>query len=139
MSDGAVERVARLRERADTEKPESWVPRDPGDEIAGQLVSYERGTTSYGSQVIAVIQPPDGPPRALWLLTAVLRDEFAKLRPAPGEWVLVRYLGKRQAAGGGPDYQAYTVVVDRVAVEPDWAAIGAEAAAELETAARRSL
>lgn len=124
-------RAARLRERADTERPESWVPQAPGDEIVGELVRYERGSTSYGPQIIAIIQPEHGAPRAVWLLTAVLRDEFAKLRPAPGEWLLIRYLGKREAAGDGPDYQAHSVVVDRDALEPDWATVGAEAAADL--------
>ncbi|HYH59798.1 MAG TPA: hypothetical protein VD790_11360 [Thermoleophilaceae bacterium] len=127
-----LDRAARLRERADTERPDAWVPEHPGDELVGELVRYERGTTSYGDQVIAIVQPTDAAARSLWLLTAILRDEFAKHRPAPGEWVLVRYLGKREPKGDGPAYQAYTVVVDREPVQPDWAAIGAEAEAEIE-------
>jgi hypothetical protein len=125
-----ADRIARLRERAEREFPDSWVPEQPGEEIAGELVRYERGTTSYGEQVIAVLRTPDGSERSVWLLHAVLRGEFAKLRPRPGELLLVRYEGKRQPAGGGSAYVSYRVEVDRDDGAPDWDEIGAEAQTE---------
>jgi len=118
-------RADRLRERAEQEYPESWVPDEAGDEIAGELVRYARGTTSYGEQVIAVLRTPAGVERSVWLLHAVLRGEFAKLRPRPGELVLVRYEGKRKSAAGN-SYASYRVEVDRDEPAPDWNALGAE-------------
>ena len=45
--------IERLRERAEREFPESWIPEKAGEQIAGELVRYDRGTTAYGEQVIA--------------------------------------------------------------------------------------
>jgi hypothetical protein len=118
-------RADRLRERAKQEYPESWVPDQAGDEIAGELVRYSRGTTSYGEQVIAVLRTPEGVERSVWLLHAVLRGEFAKLRPKPGELVLIRYEGKRKSAAGN-SYVSYRVEVGRDEPAPDWEALGAE-------------
>lgn len=54
MNDNTVsnpdDRLARIHERAERDYPESWIPENPGDEIAGELVRYERGTTAYGEQ-----------------------------------------------------------------------------------------
>lgn len=126
-------RAARLRDRAEQEHPESWVPEQAGDEIVGELVRYSRGTTSYGEQVIAVLRTVEGVERSVWLLHAVLRGEFAKLRPRPGELVLIRYQGKRKGAGGGV-YAGYRVEVDRDEAPPDWDALDEGAAAELGAA-----
>jgi hypothetical protein len=128
--DERVGRLAAMRERANDARPESWVPREPGEELAGELVRYERGETSYGRQIIAIIRTLDGTERACWLLHAVLLDEFAKAKPRPGELLLIRYEGKRENASGQP-YAAYRLEVDREPVAPEWDAIGQEAAAEL--------
>jgi hypothetical protein len=121
-------RVERLRERASREFPKAWVPEQPGEELAGELDRYESGTTAYGEQTIAVLRTLDGAERAVWLIHAVLRDEFAKLQPRPGELVLIRYLGKREPAGGGSAYVSYRLEVDRPDAVPDWAAVGGEPA-----------
>ena len=115
-------RVARLRERAENEPPASWVPEADGEYIAGKLVRYERGTTAFGDQIIAILQAPDGTERAVWLLHAVLHNEFSRQRPRPGELVLIRYVGRRQAASGAP-YAAYRVEVDREDAPLDWDAV----------------
>lgn len=128
-----AERIARLRDRADTATPESWVPEQPGEEIAGELVRYEEGQTAYGRQVIAVIRPPGGEERSIWLLHAVLRGEFAKLRPRPGELLLIRYLGKKQG-GDGTSYASYRLEIDRDDAAPDWGAIDEDAAASAPAA-----
>jgi hypothetical protein len=47
------------QERAEREFPESWIPERPGEQIAGELVRYDRGRTSYGDQIIAVLRLAD--------------------------------------------------------------------------------
>lgn len=120
----------RLEEEADRETPESWVPEQAGEQIAGELVRYERGTTAYGERIIAVLRTRQGRERSVWLLHAVLRGEFARLRPRPGERLLVRYLGRKKS-DNGTEYAAYKLVVDREnrATEPDWDALGDDAPA----------
>lgn len=125
------ERLAAMRDRASRERPASWVPQEVGEELAGELVRYERGETSYGRQIIAIVRGLDGSERACWLLHSVLRDEFAKVKPRPGELLLIRYEGKRDNASGQP-YAAYRLEVDREPVAPDWDEVGQEAADDLE-------
>lgn len=120
--DDAADRIAQLQERADHAAPESWIPEAAGEEIAGELVRYESGHTAYGRQVIAVVKPPNADERSLWLLHSVLRAEFAKQRPRPGELVLIRYLGRKQGADG-TGYAAYRLEIDRDQAAVDWDAI----------------
>ena len=122
---GSEDRLAKLHERAERQYPESWVPESPGDTIAGEFVRLDAGTTSYGEQAIAVLRTSDGAERGIWLLHAVLRGEFAKQRPRPGELVLVRYDGKRESAAGH-SYASYRVEVDREQRAPDWDSLTAE-------------
>lgn len=116
------DRLAKLRERADRQYPESWVPKAAGDTIAGEFVRLDTGTTSYGEQTIAVLREQNGVERSVWLLHAVLRNELAKLRPKPGELVLIRYDGKKDSAAG-TRYAAYRVEVDREQAPTDWDAL----------------
>jgi hypothetical protein len=116
-------RAAALAERAERPPPESWRPDDASkghpEKLIGELVRYEENHTAYGPCRIAVLRNSAGAEFSVWLLHTVLRNEFARLRPKPGELVYVRYLGKRQPKQpGGSPYDAYAVVVDRDDV--DW-------------------
>jgi hypothetical protein len=73
---------------------------------------------------------------SVWLMHAVLRREFERQRPAIGEAVLVRYLGRAQPDGGGDPYEVYRVVVDRPDenTDVDWTAIAARHGDESEPA-----
>jgi hypothetical protein len=125
-----ADRLAKLRKRADGDYPESWQPSREGDEIAGQVVRYERGNTARGERVIVIVQPAEGgPERSVWLLHTALINKFAERRPKPGELVLIRYLGKRTSAGDN-EYADYRVEVDREEGGIDWEGAQREAGIE---------
>lgn len=119
-SQSLEDRLEDLREQAEHEYPTSWVPEAAGDEIGGELVRYERGTTRRGEEHwIAVLRAPDESERSVWLLHTALLGQFKDKRPKPGEAVLIRFEGKRESAAG-VSYAAYRVEVARDPVEPDW-------------------
>lgn len=96
-------------ENFDGEFPESWIPK-VGEILVGTFMRYEPGYTSYGPCNIAVVRDDEsGEERSVWLLHTVLRSEFAKRRPKPGE-----YLGiKRLSDDGDKRYKRYALRVDR--------------------------
>jgi hypothetical protein len=122
MSQGFEQRAAALVDRAERPAPASWRPDDASKghagKLVGELVRYEQNHTSYGPCRIAVLRDPVGVEWSVLLLHTVLRNEFEKLRPKRGELVYVGYLGRKRPAGGGAEYEAYKVVVDRDGV--DW-------------------
>jgi hypothetical protein len=124
--DGMEERIAHLHERAEQEYPESWIPEQAGEEIAGELVRYTRGTTAYGEQTIVILRTPEGVERSVWLLHTALREKCAALRPAPGELLLIRFEGKRRSAAGTL-YSSYRVEIERDEPPPDWSAYSEDA------------
>ena len=107
------DRVDRLRERLEAGNPESWQPSMAGDEIIGTFVRVSVGHTAFGPSPIVVLTDEDGVEKSVWLLHTVLRNQMNRLRPALGELVGIRYLGKREPVGGGSEYDDYRVVVDR--------------------------
>lgn len=101
----------------DGEYPESWIPK-PGDMLVGKLARYSSGHTSYGEQLIAVIEDDETQtPRSVWLMHTVLHGEFKKLRPKPGERVGIKRLQDSEKG-----YARYVVRVDREEPVPDFQA-----------------
>lgn len=124
------DRVARLRDQASKDYPRAW-SREEEPEVVGFFVRLEEGKTAFGpAKIVILADAATGEERSVWLLHHVLRGEFAKLRPAVGELVLVRYLGKRTPDGGGQDYEAFRVLVDREPSPAAWNELAAEAAGE---------
>jgi hypothetical protein len=117
----------RLREVADREYGQAWIPAAEGDELAGVITAIRPVVhTTYGS--VPVVELEELGVRAtwsVWLVHTVLRREFVRQRPVVGETVLIRYLGKVTPEGGGAAYESYRLVVDRPdeGNEVDWAAI----------------
>jgi hypothetical protein len=115
---------ARLREQAEREHASAWRPEKPGDEVVGVIRTIRASVaTAYGPvPVVELEELGSGRPVAIWLIHTVLRNEFTRARPVPGESVLVRYLGKVQPESGGPSYESCKVVVDRLDEhnEVDW-------------------
>lgn len=122
-------RAAALSERATAEHATTWRANDPAqghpNPLVGVLVRVEEGHTSYGPARIVVLRAPDEAEWGVWLLTKVLREEFAKLRPVAGELVAVSYLGTVPAREGRAQYERYRVVVDREEAGTDWDALAA--------------
>jgi hypothetical protein len=105
----------RLREQADREYPSAWIPEQPGDEIIGVVKAVRPAVhTAYGPvPVVEVEQLGTHAGWSIWLTHTVLRREFVRRRPVPGETLLVRYLGRVLPETGGAAYESYRVVVDR--------------------------
>jgi hypothetical protein len=116
-----------LADRLDSDA-EAWRP-EPGDRVIGTVIDVDSRTSEFGTYPIVVIETDDGNEISIHGFHTVLKNEFARRPPQPGERIGVKYLGKN-AKGG---YEAYRVVFDKV-TPPDWAAIGAEAQAEAAVA-----
>jgi hypothetical protein len=127
MSDVHDETRARLREQADKEFGSAWIPGDAGEELVGVITAIKPAVhTSYGHVPVVELEELGSHVQwSLWLLHTVLRREVWRARPAVGETMLVRYLGRVHPDGGGPAYESYKVVVDRPdeGNEIDWQAI----------------
>jgi len=123
----ADEVAERLREQADRDYPQAWIPEEPGDEIAGTVTAIRPSVhTAYEPvPVVEIVELGGATPWSIWLTHTVLRREFLRQRPLVGENILVRYLGRQQSQGGGPGYAAYKVVVDRFdqGNDVDWAGL----------------
>lgn len=95
----------------------------PGDVFVGVVDRYEEGPTRYGpAPIVVVIDETSGELRSLWILHHVLRDEFAKQRPRPGERI-----GVKRLADSDRGYQRFVLRVDRqepADAVPDFAAYG---------------
>jgi hypothetical protein len=96
----------------------------PGDVFAGDFDHLEKGETEYGTCWVAVfanpavdamLEPPeiseDGV-ASLWLFHEALLSRFKRLRPAKGDHIAVKHLGKKMG-GNGREYNAYSVISDR--------------------------
>ena len=100
----------------DGKYPESWIPK-VDDILVGTVVRYESGSTEYGPCPIVVVEDEEKKElRSVWLLHAVLRSEFQKKRPRPGERVGIKRLPDAKI-----DYKRYALWVDREEPEiPDF-------------------
>jgi hypothetical protein len=120
------ETAARLREQADRDYPQAWIPEAEGDELVGVVAGVKPAVqTTYGP--VPVVEVEDGLHAgwSVWLTHTVLRREFERQRPVLGETILIRYLGRVTPDGGGPAYESYRLVVDRPDQNSDvnWTAI----------------
>ncbi len=109
-----------LEARLSEDYPQSWIPEAEGDTIVGEVVRYTTGTTQYGESPVVVLRTADGL-RSVWLLSTVLRSQFGKLKPRPGERVGIRYGSERTSASGNA-YRDFRVEVDRGDALPDFGA-----------------
>ena len=119
----------RDRLREDTgEYPPSWRP-EAGDVVSGELVRYSTAPSIFGEQQVCVIDDEEIGPVTVWLNSTVLIDEFARLKPKPGETVGIKCHGKHKDKG----YWRFRVDVDRgeKPAEPDWEKLKAPDAAQV--------
>jgi len=81
---------------------------EEGESFIGTYVRLDKGYTSYGESWIMVLADDNGELHGLWLFHAALTNKLKKLRPAPGDRIGIKYLGKRQGSSGN-DYADYAV------------------------------
>jgi hypothetical protein len=121
--------VSSLPEQLDPgEYPPAIILKEPGARAEGTLVEYSAAPTRFsnGKDVpIAVIEDKDGNRGSLWLNTTVLLSQFAKIRPKPGERMVITYRGLKDDAD--PPYHDWRVTCpDRPPYVPDWDALAGE-------------
>ena len=88
--------------------PESWIPK-VGDRLVGVLERYETAGTVHGPALIAIVRDENSNElRSVWVFHTVLRSEFKKQRPQPGERIGIK---RRRDSNKG--YRRYALIVDR--------------------------
>jgi hypothetical protein len=102
-----------LASRLDGPTPETITLTNPGDSFVGTFLGLTTGRSKYGERPILLLADTNGQPRRIWVLHRVFWGELNKLRPAPGERIGIRYLGRQENRRGDDSYHAYEVVTDR--------------------------
>jgi hypothetical protein len=112
-----------LHDRLDTLPPTSVKLAD-GDVFVGTFDHLERGETSYGPCLVAVfdapdvsgmLEPPeipDGGRASLWLFHEALLSRMKRLRPAKGDRLGVKRIGKA-TSGNDRSFVNYSVASER--------------------------
>ena len=96
--------------------PERWNPDDePGTMLIGTLLRFETIVTDYGEAKIAVIaDDEDGTEWGVALFRSVLKNQFERMNPQPGDTVGLKYLGLTPPRSkGGNEYHNYKLRVIR--------------------------
>jgi hypothetical protein len=119
--DDFAARAAALEERASADPPTTWRPN--GDEhpalIVGVMESREPGPDfGYGPHDVVVLRTPTGARWSVFLMHQVLREEFDRKAPRPGDLVAVKYEGRVQGGQGASGFEKYRLEVDRAGDEP---------------------
>lgn len=126
MTDEYRDRLARMREEADEGNPEAWQPEREGDDIGGTVVGLETAHTKFGPTKVLVLDT-GGVKRSVWLFHTALRNQLKRHAPAIGEFVYIRWNGKRMPESGGSEYDDYSIRVDRPkGTQVDWASVGSD-------------
>ena len=121
-----VERFDEFDESPD-ELPPPWIffggtDKNPvdGPKVVGEFLRAAAGVpTRFSTAAVVIIRLKDGSERSLWLLWEALRNQFAAVRPKPGELVKVSYLGEKISVTGR-DYHDFKVRANRDQAEFDW-------------------
>jgi hypothetical protein len=109
--------------------PAAWIPTEAGDTVVGVMTRVGEGVTQFGPAPVVEVKQADGAEVTVWLFSQMIRSEFARLKPVPGERIAVRYLGdqtvKNKKPGRGETYKKFRLAVDRpVGSETvDWAVV----------------
>lgn len=115
MTDDLRDRLE--QRRREQEWATTWEPDEPGDTLVGILEQMDKGPTEFGMCRVAHIRTEDGALRGLWLMHAVLEDEWDEAAPEPGDRVGALYQGRR--SGKNNDYHVWAVEVERRDEAPD--------------------
>lgn len=101
-----------LERKLDEPRPEACKFTTEGQTLRAVWVRLTTADAGRGGCPIAIVKDENGTTRALWLWHDALASQLRRLRPQPGDKLVIRYNG-RQTSGTGRSYHAYTVVSDR--------------------------
>lgn len=124
-----------LEENENEDYGTSWTPTKSPDQprtLVGTVKDYERanlemevgevredGTRRRERPWICKVLDRDGQLWSVWLLGQVLRDEFARKQPEPGDRIVLRYVGKsKNPSPGRQPAQIYRLTTDRAGALP---------------------
>lgn len=113
-----------IEDRLDASFAPAWRP-DVDDRLIGEVVALSERDGGYGSYPILTIRRDGGEELAVHAMHDVLSRELAKLRPAVGDRLAIKYCGKvSPKSGAGAPYHSYKVVSDAAAGGVDWGRYG---------------
>jgi hypothetical protein len=106
--------VKALLAELDADRPEPWRPAEAGDEVIGVVTALTSGVGSTGDECEIVVLDTSEGQRAVWRWHTVLHDELKRVKPAVGDVLAVRYLGRQSGKGDeGRQFAAYRVAIKR--------------------------
>jgi hypothetical protein len=121
--------IARMRREMDADDgkaPPFWDPVE-GDSLVGVLLRYEQRETKMGECRVAVVREhvddkdaEDEDPKtwSVFLTRNVLKNEFERQAPQPGDAVGLKYFGLQEGRNGGQPYHLYRLRVLRAGAPP---------------------
>lgn len=127
-----------LEDRLDRDS-ESWRP-EPGDKLVGTVVEVSTFQGDYQPYPVIEVEKDDGTVWAFHAYHTVAKNEIARLEPAEGDKIGIKYFGKVKTKPGSKydSYEKYAIKVQKASGEvpdaPDWKAMKAETDAELDEA-----
>jgi hypothetical protein len=118
--------VETISDSLDKDYAQAWRP-SPGEKLVGAVVALNEREGPFGSYPIVTIRTPEGRELAAHCFHEVLASELARLAPAVGDEIGVKYLGKHPERGYH-QYRARRVGGDRGF---NWSRYGGSASSQL--------
>ena len=101
--------MSNLSDSLDVEYAAAWKPQ-PNEKLVGVISELsEREGYDGGVYPIVTIRTEDGREFAFHAFHTVAQNELARLRPAVGDQIGIKYLGKVQKEDGRSSYHGYRV------------------------------
>jgi hypothetical protein len=120
------EELERLRQQMaddDGVPAQMWDP-EPGESLLAEVLRYEERTTKVGPCRVAVVREIDTDDEwSVWLSRSVLRNEFDKQEPRPGDKIGLKFHGEKSTRNGQSTYFLYTLRVIRTSAADSIAAL----------------
>jgi hypothetical protein len=108
-----LDRLRRDMDEDDGSAPDMWDP-EPGESLIAELVRYEDRTTKVGPCRVAVVREADSDELySVWLSRSVLKNEFEKQSPRPGDMLGLKFHGEKTSRNGQATYFLYSLKVVR--------------------------
>lgn len=111
-----LDRLRQEMEDDDGSPPEMWDP-EPGESLIAELLRFEERTTKVGPCRVAVVREADTDELySVWLSRSVLKNEFDKQSPRPGDMLGLKFHGEKSSRNGQSTYFLYSLRVVRTKV-----------------------
>jgi hypothetical protein len=119
--------MSSINDQLDREYAQAWRPA-PGDKLVGEITDLSVFDAGYGDYPVVTVRTDDGTERSFHALHEVAQSELARVRPAVGDRIGVRYDGKHADRG----YHRYRVRSEADAAF-DWGRFGGDTGGAADT------